>query len=71
MLTKTAKKGDYQIQVSGDVSAWPVGGRIAIASTDYNYRQAEDRKITYIKKGQKTDFSLWFTFLCLIFLLCL
>ncbi len=55
ILTKTAKKGDNVIQVSGDVSAWPVGGRVAIASTDYNFRQAEDRKITFTKKGMTSE----------------
>lgn len=50
-LAKTAKKGTSTITVKGDVSAWPVGGRIAIASTDYDYKQAEERTIKSVKSG--------------------
>lgn len=50
-LTQTAKKGATSITLSGDVSAWPVGGTVALASTDYDYRQSETRLITKVKKG--------------------
>lgn len=50
-LTKTAKKGAKSITVKGDVSAWPVGGSIALSSTDYEYGQAEQRVITAVTKG--------------------
>ena len=50
-LTATALKGSKSISVSGDVSAWPVGGTVAIASTDYDYKQSETRVITKVTKG--------------------
>lgn len=51
VLKKTANRGANTILVGGDVTKWPVGSQIAIASTDYSYRQAEQRKITFTKKG--------------------
>ena len=50
-LTATAKRGTTSLTVKGDVSAWPVGGRVAISSTDYEYTQAEERVITSVTKG--------------------
>ena len=38
MLSRTAKKGSRTIIVSGDVTGWPIGSTIAIASTDYSFR---------------------------------
>eukprot|EP00271_Cylindrocystis_brebissonii_P003827 TRINITY_DN1506_c0_g1_i1.p1 TRINITY_DN1506_c0_g1~~TRINITY_DN1506_c0_g1_i1.p1 ORF type:complete len:1128 (+),score=190.93 TRINITY_DN1506_c0_g1_i1:577-3960(+) len=50
-LTATAPVGATTITVQGNVAAWPVGGEIAIASTDFDYKQAERRKITAISLG--------------------
>lgn len=50
-LTKTATKGATSITVKGNVSAWPIGGTIAISSTDYDYRQAEEGVITSVTAG--------------------
>ncbi len=50
-LNQTALKGTNSITVKGDVSAWPIGSTIAISSTDYDYRQAEQRIITAVVKG--------------------
>lgn len=50
-LKKTANKGSTSLTLQGDVSAWPVGGTIAISSTDYEYTQAEQRVITSVSKG--------------------
>src|SRR5690606_40818152 len=47
-LSATAEKGATRIQVL-DASGWRVGDVIVLASTDYNPRQAEVRKITAIQ----------------------
>src|SRR5690606_9965246 len=46
-LSATAEKGATRIQVL-DASGWRVGDEIVLASTDFNPRQAEVRKITAI-----------------------
>ena len=66
MLTNTARKGTHSILVSGDVSGWPVGGKIAMASTDYDGNQAETRVIIKLTKGSPLlyfDFSLAIVFI--------
>eukprot|EP00897_Mesotaenium_endlicherianum_P004217 jgi/Mesen1/3823/ME000207S02832 len=50
-LAKTAPVGAMQITVKGDVSKWPVGGKIAIASTDFDRKQAENFTITAVAAG--------------------
>eukprot|EP00271_Cylindrocystis_brebissonii_P008679 TRINITY_DN23152_c0_g1_i1.p1 TRINITY_DN23152_c0_g1~~TRINITY_DN23152_c0_g1_i1.p1 ORF type:complete len:1355 (+),score=152.80 TRINITY_DN23152_c0_g1_i1:1043-5107(+) len=59
-LIQTAKVGDTSIVVSGDVSAWPIGSKIVVASTDYDSTQAELFSITKISKSVngKTTISL-------------
>jgi len=47
-LGATAEKGATQIDVL-DASGWRVGDEIVLASTDYNPRQAEVRRITAIR----------------------
>ncbi|CAI5505871.1 unnamed protein product, partial [Closterium sp. Naga37s-1] len=47
-LTKTAPAGATSLLVGADVSAWPVGGLIAVSSTDYSTDQAEDVTITAV-----------------------
>jgi len=34
--------------VKGRVDAWPLGGEVALASTDFDYTQAERRRITSV-----------------------
>ena len=51
-LAVTAPAGARQIVVRGDVTAWPVGGEIALASTDFDRTQAERRRIAGVKKGR-------------------
>ncbi|GAQ79268.1 hypothetical protein KFL_000270270 [Klebsormidium nitens] len=50
-VTKTAYAGDTTLSVYGDVSSWPVGGDIVVASTDYDFNQAERLKITGVSNG--------------------
>src|SRR5690606_31467965 len=52
-LSATAEKGATRIQVL-DASGWRVGDEIVLASTDYNPRQAEIRKITAIQGNNIT-----------------
>ncbi|GJP48394.1 hypothetical protein CLOM_g7684 [Closterium sp. NIES-68] len=52
-LAATANKGARAIRVKGDVSAWPVGGVIAIASTDFDRYQAENFTITSVARGAR------------------
>lgn len=40
-LSKTAKAGDKAISVDCDVSQWPKGAEIAVASTDFDRKQTE------------------------------
>ena len=56
-LTKTAAAGSKMLTVKGDVSKWPVNGNIAIASTDYDYTQAEERVIKAISYGKGLSWS--------------
>lgn len=51
VLKQTAWAGAYSIYVTGNVTSWPVGGTIAIASTDFDYKQAETRIITAVYGG--------------------
>jgi cell migration-inducing and hyaluronan-binding protein len=46
-LSQTAERGATSIQLL-DASGWRVGDEIVLASTDYNPRQAETRRITAI-----------------------
>lgn len=49
-LSRTANKNTTAIQVDDDVAgSWPIGGEIAVASSDYDRWQAE--KFT-IKRGE-------------------
>ncbi|CAI7747644.1 unnamed protein product [Closterium sp. NIES-54] len=50
-LAATAAAGATSIRVKGDVTAWPVGGVIAIASTDFDRYQAENFTITSVAAG--------------------
>ncbi|CAI5519905.1 unnamed protein product [Closterium sp. Naga37s-1] len=50
-LAATAAAGATSIRVKGDVTAWPVGGVIAIASTDFDRYQAENFTITSVTAG--------------------
>jgi hypothetical protein len=52
-LAKTANRGATQIEVL-DASQWQVGDEIILASTDYDPRQAEKRKITAISGNRIT-----------------
>src|SRR5690606_14046900 len=52
-LAATAEKGATQIEVL-DASGWRVGDEIVLASTDYNPRQAEVRRITAIRGNRIT-----------------
>lgn len=53
-LAETAEAGQDTIVVDADVSAtWPVGSRLAIASTGYYYFEAEDFTITDIQSHPK------------------
>ncbi|CAI5467409.1 unnamed protein product [Closterium sp. Yama58-4] len=45
-LARTAPAGATSLLVDADVSGWPVGGLIAVSSTDYSTDQAEDMSIT-------------------------
>ena len=47
-LAKTAERGTNRIEVL-DASEWRVGDEIVLASTDFNPRQAEKRRITRIR----------------------
>src|SRR5690606_88042 len=47
-LSATAEAGSTTIQVL-DASGWRVGDEIVLASTDYNPRQAEVRRITALR----------------------
>jgi len=47
-LARTAEKGSTRIEVL-DASEWRVGDEIVLASTDFNPRQAEKRRITRIR----------------------
>src|SRR5690606_20382764 len=47
-LAKTAEKGTTRIEVL-DASEWRVGDEIVLASTDFNPRQAEKRRIARIR----------------------
>src|SRR5690606_22410217 len=47
-LAKTAEKGATRIEVL-DASEWRVGDEIVLASTDFNPRQAEKRRIARIR----------------------
>ena len=40
-LAVTASAGDDELVLEDDVSSWPPNGLVAIASTDFDYRQAE------------------------------
>lgn len=46
-LSKSTAIGDTQITLKESVS-WKVGDEIVIASTDFDYRQTEERKITAV-----------------------
>jgi hypothetical protein len=50
-LAATAPKGASSIQLDTNVSSWPVGGHIVIASTDYDQEQAEEVVITSVVPG--------------------
>ncbi|CAI7853640.1 unnamed protein product [Closterium sp. NIES-54] len=50
-LAATANQGARAIRVKGDVSAWPVGGVIAITSTDFDRYQAENFTIRSVARG--------------------
>ncbi|CAI5468223.1 unnamed protein product [Closterium sp. Yama58-4] len=50
-LAATAPAGARAIRVKGDVSAWPVGGVIAITSTDFDRYQAENFTIRSVARG--------------------
>lgn len=51
-LSATARVNATSIQVDADVSSWPVGGRVAIASTDYSMEQAETVVISNVMAGE-------------------
>lgn len=51
-INKTAFAGDKTLSVDRDVSAWPIGGDIVVASTDYDHNQAERLKITGVSKSE-------------------
>lgn len=53
VLTQNAKKNDTQITVE-DATGWQVGDTIALASTDYDHRQAEERTITGVNGNRIT-----------------
>ncbi len=52
-LAQTAKKRDSQIVLKQAVN-WQIGDRIVIASTDYDYTQAEERSIVAISGSTVT-----------------
>jgi cell migration-inducing and hyaluronan-binding protein len=52
-LAETAEAGAARIRVL-DASGWRVGDEIVLASTDYNPRQAETRRITRIRRNRVT-----------------
>ncbi|GAQ83731.1 hypothetical protein KFL_001590190 [Klebsormidium nitens] len=60
-LSATARKNATSIQVDTDVSKWPIGGRVAIASTDYDMEQAETVTIANITSGPGGAYTLTFT----------
>ncbi|EFA77717.1 transmembrane protein [Heterostelium album PN500] len=44
-LTKTIKPGDRLLNLNADASKWPVGSKIAIGATDFDYTQSEENEI--------------------------
>ena len=57
-LAKTAIKDATEItlQVPASSSDWTVGDEIAIASTSFDYQEAEKRRITKVKaSGEEAD----------------
>ena len=52
-LGATAEKGATQIRLA-EASDWRVGETIVIASTDYDFKQAEERVITALRDGGRT-----------------
>ncbi|CAI5468813.1 unnamed protein product [Closterium sp. Yama58-4] len=47
-LARTVAPGDKFVVVDGDVTRWPVGGTVAVASTSANMNEAETGVITYV-----------------------
>ncbi|CAI5525352.1 unnamed protein product [Closterium sp. Naga37s-1] len=47
-LARTVAPGDKFVVVDGDVTQWPVGGTVAVASTSANMNEAETGVITYV-----------------------
>lgn len=65
-LAETAAVGQNFIIVDTDVSAWPLGSKIAVASTGFYHDQAEDFLITKIDphpKGGKITLNKAFTWM--------
>ena len=52
-LTATAEAGDDTLQVA-DTDGWRVGDEIVVASTDFDFEQAEKRTITDVSGGRVT-----------------
>ncbi|GJP61931.1 hypothetical protein CLOP_g19052 [Closterium sp. NIES-67] len=47
-LVRTVVPGDKFVVVDGDITNWPVGGTVAVASTSANMNEAETGVITYV-----------------------
>ena len=52
-LTATAEVGDDTLQIA-DTDGWRVGDEIVVASTDFDFEQAEKRTITDVSGGRVT-----------------
>ncbi|GAM21663.1 hypothetical protein SAMD00019534_048380, partial [Acytostelium subglobosum LB1] len=57
-LTKTIMQNDTLLTLSQDVSMWPVGSKIAIGSTDFDYLQSEDNEIIKCSNCAKNQLML-------------
>ena len=51
-LAVKAAVGASSITLRDNVGQWPVGGTIAIASTDFDMNQAETRVITAVRRSK-------------------
>jgi hypothetical protein len=66
-LSATARVNATSIQVDADVSSWPVGGRVAIASTDYKMDQAETVVISDVTAGEVVTSVVHLVYLFLLY----
>eukprot|EP01132_Coremiostelium_polycephalum_P009930 gene9930-12176_t len=57
-LTKTAFVGDTILTLAGDVSKWPVGGKVVVGTTDYDMYQSEEVEIVACKTCSANQIQL-------------